>query len=151
MTNLLFSYGSNGPAQLADRLGRVPPTFPAYADGVRRVFRGYSRGWGGAVASLINRKEATTYGSVAKVHAADLDVLDSYEGVHSGNYRRGTLDVMVDFGDGFESAKAVVYVSTSKQRGKPTQKYLRAIVDNVGSFWAGSGGKLKPSDFCNED
>jgi hypothetical protein len=48
----LFSYGSNHPDQLADRLERVVRGYGASLHGYRRVFRGHSQLWGGGVASL---------------------------------------------------------------------------------------------------
>ena len=64
---LLFSYGSNSPKQLAERLGHPVEGRAAYAEGWMRVFRGYSERWQGAVASLLPSRGQKTYGYVAEV------------------------------------------------------------------------------------
>ena len=131
----LFSYGSNNKDQLSARLGRDVKTTGAYAIGYARVFRGYSRGWQGGVASLIKDKNKTTYGLIIRVNDDGLDLLDQYEGVASGNYRREKIRVCTqsdDFVDCF------VYLSNSKTFNEPTESYLDAICKTINQHWFSS-------------
>lgn len=139
----LFSYGSNNPTQLRQRLGHSVRGEAAYAPGWERVFRGWSNNWGGGVASLEKKREGITYGFIAKVSAADLRTLDRYEGVGSGNYRRHTIDVVTADGKELE---AIAYLSTSCTYNPPTRAYLEAVVKTIGQFWAGDGGRVRVSD-----
>lgn len=129
----LFSYGSNHPDQLQERLGhRVSSMRAAYKPNYRRIFRGWSRNWGGGVASLERSPGSTVYGYIAKVSDDDLAVLDRFEGVRSGNYARKRMQV-VD-GNG-KKVNAVVYLSTSREFNRPTRAYLEAVALTIGRFW----------------
>lgn len=139
----LFSYGSNSPRQLAERLGHSSPAKAAFLVGHKRVFRGYSTRWEGGVASLETRPGAMTYGFVATVSDADLDVLDKYEGVGSGKYRRAKFRVKTDGG----MVDAIAYVSTSSKFSQPSREYLEACAETVGAFWQGSNDKVRWTDF----
>jgi len=80
---------------------------------------------------------------VVRVSAADLDILDTYEGVHSGNYRRTTIPVQTVDG---QQLQAQVYLSRSRQFEEPSEEYLQAVATTIGSFWRGSGGRVRVSD-----
>jgi hypothetical protein len=131
----LFSYGSNNMDQLAARLGHTVDGTAAFVEGWQRVFRGHSTRWGGGVATLVKKDAGVTYGYVASVSSYDLDILDEYEGVASGRYRRKNMKVRV--GPSFTAAprQAVVYVSSSRAFGAPTAAYLKAVAKTVGEFW----------------
>lgn len=155
---LLFCYGSNSPEQLKKRLKKAPSwceydvsgegidvnlARPAYAPDTRLVFRGRSRTWGGSGVASLENDGAGALGYVIPVHKEDLDVLDCYEGVNSGNYRRVLLLVTMRikklgrgkktkraipgsgelcfsgpgmrFEGAWKSVKAVAYVATPRQ------------------------------------
>lgn len=139
----LFSYGSNHPEQLSQRLGRRDLELQqARLRDYRRVFRGYSQRWRGGVASVEPSPGASVYGFIAYVTAADLDVLDRYEGVPR-SYMRGTVRVEVPGG----TVQAVVYVSQSKQFNAPSREYLEAVARTISVFWRSStGAAVKWSD-----
>lgn len=139
----LFSYGSNHPAQLAERLGRKVKTRAASLEGYERVFRGWSQNWGGGVASLQPKRGAVVYGLVAKVSSADLAKMDRFEGIASGNYKRKKLPVVL--GDG-TNAMAVAYVSTSTEKNAPTHEYLQAVAKTIGAHWRGDSGAVSWRD-----
>jgi len=142
----LFSYGSNHPDQLADRLDREVRSEAAYLPAYGRVFRGWSRGWGGGVASLERDRGRDVYGLVVPVSQADLRLLDSYEGVGSGNYKRKKVKVVLDSGD---EVGAVAYVSTSDEYNPPTKDYLRAVVKTINTHWSSQGGsKVQTGDIA---
>jgi len=133
---LLFSYGSNHPAQLAERLEHPVETRSAYVDNYARAFRGRSQRWGGGVATLIPQSGARTYGHAADVTPADLRVLDAREGVPA-SYTRTKLTVKVDGG----TAVAWVYLARSAEVVPPSRPYLEAIAKTINAHWTGEGGR----------
>lgn len=141
----LFSYGSNSPSRLAGRLQRAHlDMVAAWAPGWQRAFRGESFVWGGGVATIERVRGATTYGYCARVTDDDLRLLDRYEGVPSGVYRRER--VLVETNDG--PLTAVAYVHTSSTFNPPSDDYLEAVAATVGAFWAGPEGRpVRPKDF----
>jgi len=129
---MLFSYGSNDKRQLAKRLGRRVEPEPGYVRGYRRVFRGFSRKWGGGVASLERHRESITYGALVPIDEEELAILDRYEGVATGNYQRH--EATVERPDQ-EPVLAVVYIATSPEYNEPTRAYLEQIARTVGQMW----------------
>jgi len=125
---LLFSYGSNSPVQLRKRLGHSVKTTAAKLPGHKRVCRGWSKKWGGGVASVIRKSGNTTYGGVTPVSKRDLRTLDRFEGVHRGKYRRVQKAVRVlDKAGNWKKVLANMYVATSRTRNKPSKAYLAAV------------------------
>jgi hypothetical protein len=146
----LFSYGSNGTSQLTQRLGRRIKGYQAFLEGYGRVYRGWSRNWGSGAASL-KKMDKTTYGSVSYLTQAELTRLDRFEGVNSGNYKRKWVNVEVNK-NGWQSVRAVAYVSTSREKNDPSQEYLEAVSRNVSEFWTGSDGSaISPEAFYNRN
>lgn len=140
----LFSYGSNSPEQLEERLGHPVAGVGASVSGFRRVFRGWSQRWGGGVASLEDARGATTYGWAAQVSESDLVTLDRHEGVATGNYRRAKVRIELADGRGVD---AVAYVSTSSEHNRPSTRYLEACARTVGSFWSEDDRPVTAGDF----
>jgi gamma-glutamylcyclotransferase (GGCT)/AIG2-like uncharacterized protein YtfP len=132
----LFSYGSNHPGQLKDRLGRSVDPIQAWLPNYGRVFRGYSRNWNGSVASLIRDRTRTVYGFVVPIGSGDIKKLDRFEGVRSGAYKRAILPIQTNNG----IIKANVYVSTSQDFSPPSQRYLKAIIKTISFFWKNEDG-----------
>jgi len=141
--SLLFSYGSNTPAQLAERLGRPVETGGAFLPGYVRVFRGMSQRWGGGVASLDPQSGGVTYGLVSPVSAADLARMDQFEGVASGSYARKNVKVMLADGT---KRDAVAYVSRSAEFNAPSRKYLEAVAKTVDAHWKEGGRRVTWKD-----
>ena len=123
---ILFSYGSNYPARLAERLGHGVETWRASAPGYERVFRGYSTRWGGGVASLLQSVGAETLGHVTQVTEDDLRVLDAREGVPNA-YTRVVIPVFTDHG----LIDAWAYIARSTTFYAPTQAYLEACAQTI--------------------
>ena len=138
----LFSYGSNSPRQLAERLGHAVTGRAAFVDGYLRAFRGWSNRWEGGVATLIPGR-GKTYGYIAEVTPADLAVLDRYEGVATGNYRRQPLTVTTNDGDVVE---AIAYLASSTEKNAPSRAYKRAVAETISAFWEGSSGPVTEED-----
>lgn len=149
---LLFCYGSNHPAQLAQRLGRPVQGEAAYLPGWGRTFRGHSARWGGAVANVEPDLARTVYGYVTPVSEADLGTLDLAEGVGLGLYRRVRLGVDVRDGRGRDTPReAVAYVRAARPArdplGAPTVAYLEAVARTIGEFWRNADGSaVTPAD-----
>lgn len=138
----LFSYGSNSPRQLAERLGHAVTGRAAFVDGYLRAFRGWSNRWEGGVATLIPGR-GKTYGYIAEVTPADLAVLDRYEGVATGNYRRQPLTATTNEGDVVE---AIAYLASSTEKNAPSRAYKQAVAETISAFWAGSNGPVTEDD-----
>jgi gamma-glutamylcyclotransferase (GGCT)/AIG2-like uncharacterized protein YtfP len=156
----LFSYGSNHPEQLSERLGRRDLELQqARLVDYWRVFRGYSARWQGGVASVEPSPGFSVYGFIAHVTAADLATLDRYEGVPRsyrrltvqvevpGSYSRGTHgEALSAYRRGARGAvpggtvQAVVYVSQSREFNPPSREYLEAVARTISVFWRSSTG-----------
>jgi hypothetical protein len=142
----LFSYGSNHPGQLAQRLGHPVMTLSAIVKGYQRVFRGSSRTWGGGgVASLLKRPGGLTFGLAIVVSPRDLEVLDRYEGVPYA-YRRQKLQVLI--GDAQTPSRGLAYIAESPTFNAPSRAYLEAVAKTVSTHWAHDDGTpIDPEDF----
>lgn len=135
----LFSYGSNHPTQLANRLGHKPAFMKgAVLDGYVRVFRGFSTTWQGGVASLEKKRGGQVFGYVSSVSQEDLKTLDRYEGVALGRYKRTNVTVTTVEE---EELRAVAYVSLSEDFNQPSQSYLEAVAKTIAAFWKNTSGK----------
>lgn len=136
----LFSYGSNSPRQLQERLGHPVLGTGGYVEGYLRAFRGWSNTWVSGVATLIPAKDTDkTYGYVARVSLADLNLLDQYEGVPRKKYARKIVDVTLQTG---ETVSATTYVSTSEEVTAPSRLYLSAVAETISAFWTGTDGSI---------
>lgn len=172
----LFSFGSNNINQLLDRLNckivrkeypfhknmlaiwakekdtgreREFLFIPAYMENHGRAFRGWSDNWGGGVATIIKKKGVNVYGYIVLLRREDLDILDQYEGVSSGKYKRtwgkviSALDNsrthygygMAGMGLPVGKVDAIYYKATSKQFNEPSKKYLKAVLKTIEAFW----------------
>lgn len=139
----LFSYGSNHPGQLAERLGHPVKGAAAYASGWIRVFRGYSSNWGGSVATLLPKKSGKTYGYIAKVSEADLQRLDQFEGAR---YARTPITVTTHDG---KEVKAIAYLRKGDEPfvEPPSQSYLEAVAKTVSAFWSDDEEPITAASF----
>lgn len=139
---LLFSYGSNNPTQLGERLGRPIGGTAARLEGYGRVFRAWSKRWNGGVASLEPDLSRTTYGYVEKVTEQELAILDGYE----KGYQRTPLQVQVAKGDGWTPKTAIAYICLNQTYNKPSRQYLEAVVKTINAFWSGDNGTVTVED-----
>ena len=137
---LLLSYGSNHPEQLTERIGPPKSIAAAVALGHKRVFRGYSRGWKGGVASLAPSKTRPAYGYVADVTEAQLREMDLYEGVSAGVYERRKIKVVRVGPDGkSKEVTAIAYIGTNRDFHQPSRAYLQAVLKTIRTFWQVGG------------
>jgi len=139
----MFSYGSNSPRQLAERLGHEVKCVPGTAADRQRVYVGHSTGWKGAVATLVvGGGGGHADGGACLVSEADLKTLDRYEGVPT-KYRRQTIEVDIypvsRRGAGpadrakERTVSAVAYLAApgNQKLGIPSLAYLEAVLENM--------------------
>ena len=138
----MFSYGSNSPRQLAERLGHEVKCVPGTAVNRQRVYVGHSTGWKGAVATLVAGGGVYADGGACLVSEADLKILDKYEGVPT-KYRRQTIEVRLHpvsrRGAGpadrakARTVSAVAYLAApgNQELGIPSLAYLEAVLENM--------------------
>lgn len=122
---LYFAYGSNLVArQMTARCPSARVAGPAYLDGWRITFGGYSPSWQGAVADVVRSEGARVPGVLYWLDPSDLERLDSYEG-HPHTYTRRRLWVAVESG---RRCVAHVYVQTSYMAGcSVSVPYFKAV------------------------
>ena len=156
----VFSFGSNGVAQLRERCGN--PAITARRAEMReaaRVFGGWSTRWDGAVASVVRKKHTRVRGSVSYLTQAELKKLDVFELGHgdaddpydaaAGVYRRQDATVLIDDpaasgealavlekGNPRTPLSAVLYVKNEAEwEGPPSAAYVEACRRNLAEIW----------------
>ena len=125
-----FAYGSNmNPARLADqrlkeRAVQMGPRLGGRLDGWRLVFNKIARSPEGAAAgNIVGAPGGVVHGTLNQMPDAGLAVLDIWEGVAGGHYRRRAVPVVrADTG---ETVEAVTYIALKVGEGlRPTREYL---------------------------
>jgi gamma-glutamylcyclotransferase len=139
-----FAYGSNmNPQRLADdrlkpRAVQVGSRIGGRLDGWRLVFNKIAHSPEGAAAcNIVEAPGAVVHGTLNEMPEAGLDVLDIWEGVAGGHYRRRAVPVVrADTG---ETVDAIVYVALKVAGGlRPTRAYLAHLL---------AGRDLLPADY----
>lgn len=135
-----FSYSDLGPQEVTALLDKAPLCLlPASLTGFRVSFRGKSRKWGGAIASLERSRKNIVYGSALLLPPEDLEVIQNY---YKGMAAR-LVPIFVDASQ--DKIKAITFVSAETEPpGLPSDDYVKAIVKHLKFFWGQSGGK-KPT------
>lgn len=120
-----FAFGSNLDRQQMKQ--RCPDStlvaraiLPNHAIG----FTGYSGRWGGAVATVVEKRGAETEGLLYELTDEDLLLLDGYEG-HPYAYRRVRKYVR---GPDGRRVRAYMYVRPLDEPDDPSADYLRVIM-----------------------
>lgn len=117
---LYFAYGSNMlPAVMTERCPGARPAGPARLADWR--FHVTVRG----SASIIPVEDSTVHGVLWRCEAAHLGMLDRYEGVSWGNYRRRRLFVEAADGD---LALAFSYVNARHYPGRARVSYMTTAI-----------------------
>jgi hypothetical protein len=121
----IFSYGSNSISQLKGRLENYDLiSYPAYANGYKRIFCGYSKNWNGGVASLIKKKFIKTYGIVVYLDNNELSKLDLFE----KNYLKENILCNVMINNNYIEVDCITYIAKdNKWNTFPSEQYLIAI------------------------
>jgi gamma-glutamylcyclotransferase len=142
-----FAYGSNmNPARLVD--GRLKPKgvvvgarIGGRLDGWRLTFDKIARKPPGAgVGNIVPTDGACVHGSLNQLPTAGLEVLDVWEGVTGGHYKRWTVPVVR--ADNGATVEAITYVALKVGKGlRPTREYLGHLL---------AGRDVLPPDYCEE-
>lgn len=120
-----FAYGSNlSRQQMLGRCLDARPKGTATLPNHRLIFAGWSRKWGGAVASIRPHRGDRVPGAVYEISDRCLRVLDRHEG-YPGTYEHLNVTVFTGLGEPIE-AVTYVLVEQSEER-KPSQDYLATI------------------------
>jgi cation transport regulator ChaC len=144
-----FAYGSNmNPARLADqrlkeRAVQMGPRIGGRLDGWRLAFNKIARAPAGAAAgNIVEAPGEVVHGTLNQMPDAGLAVLDIWEGVAAGHYKRWTVPVVrADTG---ETVEAVTYIALKVGEGlRPTRDYLGHLLAGKDLLPAAYWEKLK--------
>jgi gamma-glutamylcyclotransferase (GGCT)/AIG2-like uncharacterized protein YtfP len=126
----LFSYGSNNPKQLGERIGRKikeSDLIGGYAQDHVLEFTGYSQNWDSSTANCAFSSGNVCYGYLTEVSEEELKIMDKYEGVPTV-YRRQKKKIQTAHGEKI----AIVYTKVQKQEAKaPGDKYFKAVLETM--------------------
>lgn len=122
---LVFAYGSNlRGEQMRARCPSAEAVGVGRLAGYGLAFGGFSREWGGAVATVMRDTCDSVDGLVYRVTVADLARLDAFEGVPHV-YDRALRMISTEGGE----VRAWVYWHRSPRPGAPSFRYFAAIVE----------------------
>jgi gamma-glutamylcyclotransferase (GGCT)/AIG2-like uncharacterized protein YtfP len=116
--NLYFAYGSNMWRQ---QMKKRCPDHQYVGGGSLNDYRWIisSRGY----ANIVISPREVVYGVVYRISGSDEKKLDSYEGVHSGSYRKEHLSVEIN---GIPT-DCLIYVDPTEGEGSPIDEYIDRI------------------------
>jgi hypothetical protein len=121
------------PARLADqrlkeRAVQMGPRIGGRLDGWRLAFNKIVRAPEGAAAgNIVEAPGEVVHGTLNQMPEAGLAVLDIWEGVAGGHYKRRTVPVVR--GDTGETVEAVTYIALKVGEGlRPTREYLSHLL-----------------------
>jgi gamma-glutamylcyclotransferase len=126
MYPMTFSYGSNLEVrQMRRRCPGAVRLERATLRGYRLAFRGYSRTWNGAVATLVPDARGVVHGVLYRLPPRDLARLDQFEG-HPRAYQRVRVSLRDQAG---RRRRAQVYLMPPNRKpGAPGVQYLVMIL-----------------------
>ena len=123
---LYAAYGSNlDPDQMALRAPHSPVQGTGWLVGWRLTFGGESRGWEGALATVVEDRREQVFVMLYDVTDYDARDLDEWEGGELGLYRK--IRVRVETLEG--TVGAWLYVLDDYEGGLPSARYLGIIAD----------------------
>lgn len=120
-----FAYGSNlSQEQMLALCPDALPKFPATLPNYKLIFAGWSRKWGGGVASVKPTKGEKVVGAVYEITERCLRTLDRHEGCPAV-YSRVNIRVFTELGD---TVEATSYIKAEQsEETAPSPEYLAAI------------------------
>jgi len=126
--NYYFAYGSNMfEGQMKQRCPSAVFVSGATLHGFLRCFPQRSERWHGGVAGVTAAPDESVEGVVYQLSDSDLLVLDGYEGVDSGRYKREAVEVVLENGG---SITAWIYYATmgNGQHYPPSSDYIDTLL-----------------------
>lgn len=122
---LVFAYGSNlRGEQMVARCPSAQRLIVGRLRGFALAFVGFSRRWGGGVATVVRDRNDAVDGLLFRVSDEDLVRLDAFEGAPHV-YRRTLRAIVTEKGP----AQAWVYEHAQPKAGPPSYRYFAAIVE----------------------
>jgi len=123
---LYAAYGSNmDPAQMAERCPHSPQAGTGWLHGWRLTFGGEDIGWEGALATVVEDKEASVFVVLYEVSERDEKALDHWDAATLGYYSK----VRVRVATLGEEVLAWLYVLNDYEGGLPSARYLGIMAD----------------------
>jgi gamma-glutamylcyclotransferase (GGCT)/AIG2-like uncharacterized protein YtfP len=121
---LYAAYASNmDPARMGERCPHSPLQDTGWLVGWRLTFGGAELGWDGALATLVEDPLGTVFVAIYDVTPEDEELLDGWEGLGLGLYRKTRVRVQT-----LEGAKvAWVYVLDAYEGGLPSANYVGVL------------------------
>ena len=120
------AYGTNmDPDRMAERAPHSPQRQTGWLSGWRMTFGGEDLGFDGALSTIVEEPGSTVFVSLYEVNESDEHLLDAWEGVELGAYRKIRVRVATLEGD----VVAWVYVLDAYEGGLPSAHYLGVIAD----------------------
>lgn len=131
--SLYAAYAGNLDArQMARRAPHSPLRGTGWLDGWRLTFGGEQLGWEGALATIVEDPLSVVFVALYELASRDEPVLDRWEGVTLGLYRKTRVRVLTLDGE----FPAWVYVLDDYEGGLPSARYLGNIADAAESAGA---------------
>lgn len=126
-----FAYGSNmSTAQMKRRTGSGSRGLRARLQGYRVEFNKRGRD-GTGKANVVSDEASVVWGVVYECSPTELDMLDRYEGVDSGNYVRKAVVVHLENGEQMDAITCVAGERFIADSLRPSAEYLQIILDGA--------------------
>lgn len=106
---------------------KLPEGRVAEAQGVDLIFDFPSRWWGGRVAGLTQKPEASVFGRLFEIPEKEWPIIQHKEGVVTGMSIEVALKVLVD-GEEFEATAFVTSPNRQSLDGQISERYLEALI-----------------------
>jgi hypothetical protein len=140
----IFTYSDLSPQVIEGLFERAPfCSLPASLPNFKVSFKGRSRKWGGALATLDKARKSWVYGSALLLPPDEIRILDKYYSAYEGKDVTIFLDATKD------KVKAKTYLlKTTLPYGQPSEEYIKAILKHLKFFWGQTGsGKMTLTNF----
>ena len=126
---LYFAFGSNlSIAQMRERCPGSEPVGPALLEGRELGFAYRSQNFPpGGGADVVESEGAEVWGALYRLAETDLELLDRFEHVGSGGYRR--IEVSVDHGGGLHQALCYEVADRLDYEVAPIAEYRRLMLE----------------------
>ncbi|MGH3496141.1 MAG: gamma-glutamylcyclotransferase family protein [Nocardioidaceae bacterium] len=121
---LYAAYGSNlDPARMRERCPASPLQGTGWLTGWRLTFGGEEHGWDGALATVVEDPFEQVFVALYDITDADVALLDAWEGVDIGLYRKLRVRVQTLIGE----QVAWLYVLDAYEGGLPSASCLSVL------------------------
>ncbi len=140
----IFTYSDLGPQVIETLLEQAPfCSLPATLPNHKVVFKGRSRKWGGAIATLEKARKSWVYGSALLLPPEEIRLIDKYYSAYEEKEFTIFLDATKD------KVKAKTYIlKSSLPYGQPSEDYIKTILKHLKFFWGQTGsGKVSLTQF----